>query len=147
LVIEGINDSVTNDQAYIRNDESTPQINTQEVKQRIANNESRGVKNSYLIKKFSGSPRMGFNLGKYQITSARLKEKSKDFLGRVVSDDEFVNSPELQEQFMDSQIKWLKSFGLSDDEILATHRGGWGDLSKEHLARVMKERANYVNNK
>lgn len=117
----------------------------------IANNETgtATIKDPYSFNKWSDPKagplsKYGKDLGKYQITSARLKEKSKQFLGRVVTEKEFLSSPELQDKFIERQILWLKNQGLTPEQILAVHRHGWGDLSKKAIERALNERKSYV---
>lgn len=117
---------------------------TEDLKKALANNETGGVKNPYSLRKFSGSTKYGEDLGKYQITTARLSEKSKDFLGRKVTPDEFIANPSLQDRFIDAQIKWQKENGLSDKEILATHRHGWGNMKPEQLKKAVSAREEYI---
>lgn len=123
--------------------------NTEVLASQIANAETRGEADPYKTAKWSdrrlgpASP-LGKDLGKYQITSARLREKSKEFLGRVVTDEEFLASPELQDKFILAQIKWQKSHGLSDDEILATHRRGWGNMKPEQLKKAVATSSDYL---
>lgn len=124
--------------------------NTPELVSQIANAETRGETDPYKTKKWSdrklgpASP-LGRDLGKYQITSARLREKSKEFLGKKVTDEEFLNSPELQDKFITEQVKWQKKNGLSDDEILATHRRGWGNMKPEQLKKAVATSSDYIN--
>lgn len=118
---------------------------TEDLKKAIANNETSGVKNPYSFRKFSGSKQYGEDLGKYQITTARLSEKSKEFLGRKVTPDEFISSPSLQDKFIKAQIDWQKANGLNDAEVLATHRHGWGNMKPEQLKKAVSARQAYIN--
>lgn len=119
----------------------------------IANNETgtTTIKNPYTFSKWSDpmkgpKSKYGKDLGKYQITSARLKEKAEAFLGKKVSDEEFLKNPSLQDKFMKEEILWLKNLGLTPEEILAVHRHGWGDLSKEAINKAKEARKKYINN-
>ena len=109
--------------------------------QSVAHNESRGVDgDKYSFKKFSGREDMGSDLGKYQITSAKLKENAKRFLGRDVTEEEFLNTPGLQERFIREEYKFLKSKGFTDPgSMLAAHRGGWSDLNREATTKRNKK--------
>lgn len=123
--------------------------NIEDIANKIANAETRGEKEPYSTWKWSNrklgkaSP-LGKDLGKYQITSARLREKSEDFLGRKVTDSEFLKSPELQDKFIKAQIKWQKSHGMSEEEILATHRRGWGNLKPEQIKKAVATSSEYI---
>ena len=130
--------------------ETTPE--TQKVEQlasQIARAETRGEKDPYSVAKWSdrtlgpASP-LGKDLGKYQITSARLREKSKAFLGRVVSDIEFLASPELQDRFIKAQVEWQLKHGLTPEQVLATHRRGWGNMKPEQLKKAVDNSKQYI---
>ena len=128
--------------------ENVPDINV--IADRIAYAETRGEELPYSTKKWSdrtlgpASP-LGRDLGKYQITSARLREKSKEFLGRRVSDEEFLKSPELQDKFIREQIKWQLGHGMTEEEIYATHRRGWGNLKPEQIKKAVATSSEYIN--
>ena len=84
-------------------------------------------------------------------SEARLKEQAPKVLGRIVTPEEFMKSPELQEEFQSKMLDKLQNqFGFTPEEILATHRGGWGDVTKDEktirkmLDRKLKERKDYV---
>lgn len=119
-----------------------------DVVKAIANNEQLKTGEPYSFSKWSDSKLgsaspYGRDLGKYQITSSRLAEKSKDFLGRKVSDKEFLSNPSLQDKFIEEQTRWLIGHGLTDEEILAVHRHGWGDLSRNAIDKAVKARQDY----
>ncbi len=96
----------------------------------IGNNETNVVDKPYSFKQPSGSKNLGDALGKYQVTSAELANKSTKWLGRKVTDKEFLNSPTLQDKYMEAKVAWLQSKGLTDAQILAAHRGGYSDFGK-----------------
>lgn len=99
----------------------------------------------YQFRKFSGSKAMGDDIGKYQVTEGELKSYSKDFLGRVVTGDEFAASPEIQETYMNNKVRRLREDGLTDEEIAAFHRGGltgWGNPATRK--KKLKERKDYA---
>lgn len=143
-------------ETYTREPE-TPQENKSEPQEEgittsvneIAHAETRGEKTPYSFSQWSNktlgpaSP-LGKALGKYQITEARLKEKSQDFLGKTVTPKEFLASPELQDAFIKAQVAWQKSMGLNDDEVLATHRFGWGHFKPEEIALAVKKAQPYI---
>lgn len=115
----------------------------------IANAETRGEKDPYSFSQWSSknlgpaSP-LGKALGKYQVTEARLREKAKDFLGENVSPQEFLKSPELQDAFIKAQVAWQKANGLTDEEVLATHRRGWGNMKPEQLKKAVDNSKQYI---
>ena len=123
--------------------------NTSSIAKGLAYAETRGEDKPYSFSQWS-NPAMGEKstygkaLGKYQVTEARLKEKSKDFLGAIVTPKEFLENPSFQEKFIKEQIDWQRSNGLTDDQIIATHRQGWGNMTKEQLEKAVKERGGYL---
>ena len=123
--------------------------NTSSIAKGLAYAETRGEDKPYSFSQWS-NPAMGEKstygkaLGKYQVTEARLKEKSKDFLGAIVTPKEFLENPSFQEKFIKKQIDWQRSNGLTDDQIIATHRQGWGNMTKEQLEKAVKERSGYL---
>jgi hypothetical protein len=143
---------VTGKETYQRDhseDNKTPeQVTT--LKEQIATAETRGEKLPYTTEKWSNrnlgpaSP-YGKDLGRYQVTSARLREKSEQFLGKKVTDEEFLKSPELQDKFIEAQIKWQLSNGLTPDEVLATHRRGWGNMTRKQLDTAIASTTDYRN--
>jgi hypothetical protein len=128
----------------LKNKTLQPKVDFNKLKDAIAHNESRGESKPYQFRKFSGSKAMGEDLGKYQITTEELRVYSKRFIGKQVTPDEFIASPELQDQYILGKIKNLSSRGLTPEEILAVHRSGMSDLTRESLNRKLKERADYV---
>ena len=110
----------------------------------IAGNEATKTGDSYTFHKFSGSKALGDDNGRYQITTAEINERSKQFLGRKVSVEEFLASPKLQDQYMDAKIKYLLSNGWNVPQMLAAHRGGFSNFSKRQ--HIYEERKPYVDN-
>ncbi len=123
--------------------------NTQSIVKGLAYAETRGEEKPYLFSQWSNpalkekSP-LGKALGKYQITEARLKEKTQEFLGAVVTPKEFLENPFFQDKFIKKQIEWQRKNGLTDKEIMATHRHGWGNMTSEQLSKAVKQRKNYI---
>jgi muramidase (phage lysozyme) len=118
---------------------------SQEIADAIANNETGSLKGKdpYSFSKPSGVKAYGKDLGKYQITSARLKEMSKQFLGRTVTDKEFLANPKLQDAFIIAQINWQKAHNMTDAQIFATHRAGWGYLTSKDLEKAQEIAKSY----
>lgn len=90
----------------------------------IAYNETNTIKEPYSYHKFSGSKTLGDDLGKYQVTEGELKTYGKRYLGRVPTKQEFLSSPELQDEYMTAKYNYLKGQGYSDAEIADIHRRG-----------------------
>ena len=88
--------------------------------------------------------------GKYQVNKQTLADYSKKFLGKVVSVQEFLKSPALQEKFMEEEIRHLQSFGAKSlDAFLILHHRGWGDVSAKRVSALKQdpEVKHYINNK
>lgn len=104
--------------------------------ERIAYNETRGVKNPYSFSQSSGKASLGKALGKYQITEADLKRLSPKYLGKVVSAKEFLATPKLQDDFMRNRISYQLSQGYSPDQIADIHRSGTGNILPPETYKV-----------
>lgn len=86
--------------------------------------ETRGEKEPYSFYRYSGDPKLGDALGAYQITEGQLKTYGKRYLGREVSRDEFLDTPELQDKYVDNFIDYWDKQGIDEDNIIVIHRGG-----------------------
>lgn len=108
----------------------------------IAQNETsviKGAANKYKYRKHADpdDPK-NFDNGKYQVTTNELATYAKRFLGREVTDWEFLASPDMQERYMKNKINFMIDEGLTPGEILASHRGGlpnWGNKEKMNEKR------------
>lgn len=129
-----------------RNENNAPRIDTAAIKRAIAFAETGGVKgNRNLVSQPSGRNELGNDNGKYQVTDETLRVNSKRFLGRQVSREEFLRNPELQEMFMENEIKFLaETYGWGPEEIIAAHRGGFS--KPDEIDRIRKEKGKYVEN-
>lgn len=141
------------------NSASTPQtinggqnIDNQEVsriKDNIGRAETSIVKEPYSFSQWShkqlgpASP-LGKALGKYQVTEARLREKAEAFLGKKVTPQQFLKSPELQDRFIENQIKWQLENGMTENQVYGTHRRGWGNLKPEQLKKAEATSSEYI---
>ena len=104
-------------------------INPDKVIKALSYEESRGQSDPYTFNQPSGSKKLGRALGKYQVTEALLREKSRKYLGETVTPDEFMASSTLQEKFMKARVEdWIKR-GFTLRQIFAAHRGGEGNLN------------------
>jgi hypothetical protein len=75
----------------------------QSIKDAFAKVETGHLKNPYQAKG-PVHAKYGTPLGKYQVMSSNLPQWSKEVFGRVVSAQEFLNSPALQEQMFDAKM-------------------------------------------
>lgn len=111
----------------------------------IAYNESRGEAEPYRTRTPSGIKAYGDALGKYQVLEAELSDNAEKFLGERVSAEAFVQSPTLQERYMQAKVKFLLDEGLSLEDILAVHRRGMtGYGNPEVLEKKRGASAGYI---
>lgn len=95
----------------------------------------------YSFSQPSGNEKLGKALGKYQVTEGELKTYAPRYLGEATTTQEFLSNPELQDQYMQGKIDYLRKQGYSDEEILAIHRGGINapkDKYKPYVDKGMK---------
>ena len=105
--------------------------------------ETGGEKDPYSFSQPSGYKKIGNANGKYQITDAELKAYAPKFLGKEITPQEFLSSPELQDQFMEAKAKHLlEDLKLTPDKALAAHRAGYSNL--DILPEKVKEHQGYV---
>lgn len=86
------------------------------------------LKEPYSFRQPSGDKALGDALGAYQITEGLLKRYGKDYLGKEVTTEQFLKSPQLQDKFMEKEIeRWDKEKDgkLSPQMAMAIHRRGW----------------------
>jgi len=89
------------------------------------------------------------DIGKYQVNPKTLESYGKKFLGKVVSVEEFLKSPKLQEKFMEKEIEHLSKLGAKKlDSFLVLHHFGWGNIDSSRIKQLVKskEGQKYLNN-
>lgn len=113
----------------------------------IAQNETRGVEGDpYSFKQPSGSSTLGEALGKYQTTAGELKSWSKEFYGQVITPEQYIASPTIQDEYTKKKVVALLKSGATPAEVFALHRAGLtGYADPKVRAKKVKERAGYVN--
>lgn len=113
-----------------------PALTTNTAKTNVAFRETgsvKGDKYAYSRKNTDGT----LDLGKYQTNERTLASYAKQFLGRPVSNKEFLANPDLQEKFFDEEYKHLSALGVKNlDTFLALHTAGWGDISAKRVAEL-----------
>lgn len=109
----------------------------------IKNNETGGVKDPYSFRQKSGAG--DYANGAYQVRDSELKTYSPRYLGRQVSPQEFLSSPQMQDNYMNVKATSLAGRGLSAEQIMAAHRGGGSDLTSPALASLVSAHQGYVN--
>jgi len=102
----------------------------EKIRQTIKYMESRGEKDPYNAFNYASEKNYGSAIGAYQIKEATLKDNSMKFLGKKVTPDEFKKSPELQDQFVRAEIKYLQKAGYKTNSLFAAHHGGWSDQTR-----------------
>ncbi len=87
--------------------------NPASVKQAIANIESRGSGDYKAVSPVNTNGQRAY--GKYQVLASNIPQWSKNALGREVSVQEFLASPDIQEKVVDHEIKRLLAIYSPDD--------------------------------
>jgi hypothetical protein len=133
-----------------QSEEKYDQKEINRIKETIKYMESRGEGakgegQDYSFSQPSGIEAFGDALGAYQITEAKLRENSRRFLGKNITKDEFLNNPELQDKYIESQIKFLLDRGFKTNSLFSAHRGGWSNLSRNATMERNKKYQQYMN--
>lgn len=92
---------------------------------------------------------MGYDLGRYQVTTAELASYGKKFLGRHMSPSQFLANPQAQDEYMTKKLAFLLDEGVPLRGVIALHAQGmthWGDRDVVHkkIAQANTDRKNYV---
>lgn len=97
-----------------------------EIKQALAKRESDEFvgNEKYTSYQFSGYKPLGEAMGKYRITEGLLHDFDKEFFNRTISTEEFLNTPEIQEDFMTKWINKMIKKGNPIRAIANMHREG-----------------------
>ena len=117
---------------------TNPQVDSRrDIVKAIAYNESRGEKNPYSARRFSGKKELGDALGAYQVTQGELKSYGKKYTGKDITDKEFIGNKELQDLYMENKVKDLETrYKMSYADILRAHRGGLNVKKGKHESYV-----------
>ena len=112
-----------------------------DFKNRIARNETSIIPENekYSFRQPSGNKSIGDALGKYQITEGELKTYAPRFIGRQVTTDEFLNSPDIQERYLDEKFNFYSKQGYSPSEISWIHRRGITNAYNPGDERFLKD--------
>lgn len=76
----------------------------------------------------SGVGKYGKALGAYRVTESDLVQKSKRYLDKTVTSDEFLKNPQLQDSYILNQTKYRRSEGYTPQQIVDFHKKGTGVL-------------------
>lgn len=124
---------------------------TGKIPQTLRYMESRGQKDPYDYTRQVGG-KYGNALGAYQIRETTLKENAKRFLGKDITSQEFIKNPQLQDQFIEAEIKYLQDLGYKTNSLITAHHSGWGspktsDVKANNLKfqKYMNEAMKYYN--
>lgn len=102
-----------------------PVIDTNKFLKAIATNETGGVKgNPYQFSQPSGDTSLGKALGKYQVTEGELKTYGKKFLGKNITPQQYLNSPEIQDNYLLGKANYYGGQGYAPQDIADIHRRG-----------------------
>lgn len=103
--------------------------------------ESRGEKEPYKTRIYSGKPELRDALGAYQITEGELETYAPLYFGTKISPEQFIDSPELQDAYMQKKLDDFQSKGYSLEEMIRYHRGGQnaGDNSNPGYLKAVLE--------
>jgi hypothetical protein len=107
-----------------------PKIDVQKYLAAIANNETGIVKgNPYTFAKFSGDPKMGRDLGKYQVTEGELKSYAPKYLGQKMTGDQFLASSTAQDRYITNKANRFAGEGYTPPQVADIHRRGFTNAS------------------
>ncbi len=92
----------------------------------LAHNETGIVKgDKYKFNKPSGNPKLGRDLGKYQVTEGELKTYGPRYLGAPITADQFLASTTAQDRYVATKAKMLSEKGYTPQQIADIHRRGY----------------------
>lgn len=120
------------------------QANLDRIRTGIANNETSVVRGDpYKSSQNSGVAAYGRALGKYRVTEAELNTYGKRFLGSSISPDDFLNSPSLQDQYINHKANYYLNQGYTPQQFADIHNKG---LTNEAAPGASSYQSpNYVN--
>ena len=113
-------------------------------KEEVARRESGGEEKPYLAVGTNDDGSKDY--GKYQVGKETLDVWSERALGKKVTTDEFLNSPEMQEKFIDYIFeRFVNEYEITDPELaLAYWHKGWGTNLNKPDEEVKKLAADYL---
>lgn len=98
----------------MQNQQQTVHPETQQLVNSIAQQETQGSPRAYSIKTPTG--RGDYALGKYQILASNIRPWSKEVLGKAITPQQFLASPQLQDQIATAKIdKMMQQYGDAKD--------------------------------
>lgn len=114
-------------QIYTRKEPVLPPLDMAKFMAAIAQNETGIVKGDrYKYSKPSGDPKLGRDLGLYQVTEGTLGTYGPRFLGgQKVSGDQFLASSTAQDNFVKNMAEYYNKQGYTAQQIADIHRRGF----------------------
>lgn len=133
--------AITNTEDTVSYKKEEPQYSNQQIRDSIGINETQGIENPYSFRKFSGSIKMGEDLGKYQVTTENLRLYGERYLGKKVSVKEFLASPQLQDKYAEAFINEMQTkYKATPEQILEMWRGGLNADPNKSSVKQYKEK-------
>ena len=83
----------------------------------------------YSFTRYSGKPKLGLALGKYNVTEGELKIYAKRYLGADISSKEFLENPGLQDRYTYNKARYLSKLGYTPQQIADIHNQGMTNVS------------------
>lgn len=117
-------------------------VNATKLSQAIKSNETGGQKNPYSFRQPSGAG--DYANGAYQVRDSELKTYAPRYLGQPITSQQFLDSPAMQDNYMNAKASSLAQRGLTPEQILAVHRGGGSDLTAPVLSSLVNRYQGYV---
>jgi len=121
----GIKNVLSNTRVYQAPEKQIPNLDTKKFLQGIGTNETSIVKgDKYSSHQPSGYSNLGSAMGKYRVTEGELSSYGPRYVGRKITKQEFLSSPELQDTYMINKAIYLNNLGYSPAEIADIHNKG-----------------------
>ncbi len=131
--------------AEVKKKPAVSNYNVANIREAIGYNESRGVKNPYSFSQPSSKENtLGNALGRYQVTEAELRERSKQFTGKLITPKQFLSDPKVQDRYLEGKANFLLGQGFTPEDVAAAHRGGFSDRTDAARKKRLEERKGYV---
>lgn len=113
-----------------------------DLKREIAHRESGTIEGDAAKYSHRGKNKDGTSdLGKYQLNNSSLKIWGPKLLGKPISEQEFLASPKMQEEFFEKMMnRFAKEYRVTDPQMaMALWHKGWGNLTQDRLNRLLAQ--------
>ena len=119
-------------------------INIPNFLKAIRTNETSTVKGDpYNSFQYSGKKAYGDALGAYRVTESDLKTHAPRYLGKSVTRQEFLSSPQMQDTYMTNRANYLNQQGYTPQQIADIHNQGMTNESSP--GSTIYQNPSYVN--